>query len=353
MYRSGEIYLPRKKKVPETFHSNTFRIFDENVSERLELDQCCKNNPVRRTDSEQQNLKDTHHIPHPYYAKFIRSNARSLNAPIFHMETDSTMADQCNWWPNGTGQNVRHDPPYSRASTQQTAFQGLLQSCAPSTRYGNSPNKSPSSGIVPTVSPIAHTKVLQEQMSFIHQYDSRKLQNQPYQGKRHGAFVWTEIKPASKPRAPGGADAFLTAERSRCVPAQQKAQGGSRMTSPELVSQHPRQMSDAGAGFSKGGLEEATRAYPRIPAREKTRQGVPQTAGLDSVPSKKEAVPSRGTPAAPREKFQDRTDSTYTNFSAVPKAAAVIKQPLADAQVGLLDPSADNNPRHQLTPVGS
>lgn len=36
---------------------------------------------------------------------------------------------------------------------------------------------------VPMLSSIGSPKVLLEHMSFIHQYDSRKLQDQPYQGR--------------------------------------------------------------------------------------------------------------------------------------------------------------------------
>ncbi|GAA6071346.1 uncharacterized protein LOC113646783, partial [Tachysurus ichikawai] len=60
----------------------------------------------------------------------------------------------------------------------------------------------------PTLSPLGQPKELMEHMSFIHQYDSRRIHNQPYQGKRHGAFVWSE-------RGAMGPSAFQSSEGLR------------------------------------------------------------------------------------------------------------------------------------------
>ncbi|XP_066553315.1 uncharacterized protein C2orf73 homolog isoform X2 [Amia ocellicauda] len=298
-------------------------------------------------------LQKTHNVPQPYYAKFIRTNVRSLNAPIFHMETDSTMSEQFNWWPSGSEQNMKCSPSYSKDSTQRNDFQQRQQFYTPSTRHGNNPFKSPSSGIVPTVSHVATPKVLQERMSFIHQYDSRKFENQQYQGKRHGAFVWTEIKPASGLRAPSGAAAFLSTERSGSPPAQQRVERGNQMTSPALVSLRHRQMLSTGAPFSEPGLKEAAGPSPRITAQERAQLGVPPTAGVDSVPSRREEGPSVSTPVAPELNLQDRAHSSHTKIRALPSATAVIGPPPAHVQVDRLVPSSACNHRHQLTPVGS
>ncbi|KAK3562228.1 hypothetical protein QTP86_031149 [Hemibagrus guttatus] len=148
MYQGAEIYLPRKKKVREAFRSNTYRIFDEKVPERLNPDEVIKDHKHVSRDPEVTEMLKTRNIPQPYKIKFIRTNVRFLNEPIVHMETDNTKDEQSKWWLNTSDKN----------EPRKTAY-------------------------IPTLSPLGQPKELVEHVSFIHQYDSRRIHNQPYQGK--------------------------------------------------------------------------------------------------------------------------------------------------------------------------
>ncbi|XP_051957252.1 uncharacterized protein LOC127625869 isoform X2 [Xyrauchen texanus] len=86
MYHRAEIHLPRKKKVWESFHSNTFRIFDETLPERLD--------PT--------NVYQNHKYP-----------TRDLQQSEF------------NWWSNSFSRDVSRKAPYSKASTQRSDFQPI------------------------------------------------------------------------------------------------------------------------------------------------------------------------------------------------------------------------------------
>ncbi|XP_051957251.1 uncharacterized protein LOC127625869 isoform X1 [Xyrauchen texanus] len=125
MYHRAEIHLPRKKKVWESFHSNTFRIFDETLPERLDPTNVYQNHKYPTRDLQQSEVLKTRNIPHPHYAKFIRNNVRFLNDPIAHMETQHTMAEQFNWWSNSFSRDVSRKAPYSKASTQRSDFQPI------------------------------------------------------------------------------------------------------------------------------------------------------------------------------------------------------------------------------------
>uniref|UniRef100_A0A8C4T2A2 Tc1-like transposase DDE domain-containing protein n=1 Tax=Erpetoichthys calabaricus TaxID=27687 RepID=A0A8C4T2A2_ERPCA len=72
-------------------------------------------------------------------------------------------------------------------------------------------------------------------ISFIHNYDSRKVPNEPIRGKK-------EEKGSTKEE---------------------------KMTSLQLVSQDPQQMLNSGTCLSKTDLKEVVRAYPRIPSKNK------------------------------------------------------------------------------------
>ncbi|KAJ8392406.1 hypothetical protein AAFF_G00075310 [Aldrovandia affinis] len=122
MYQRAEICLPRKKRVPDTFHSNTYRIFDERLPERLPSCKAYKEHSYPRRSSEECSLNKTHNIPQPRNVRFIRTNVRWLNEPIAHVETETTADDQCRWWPNGYDQSVARAAPYRRDSVQQAGL---------------------------------------------------------------------------------------------------------------------------------------------------------------------------------------------------------------------------------------
>ncbi|XP_053369823.1 uncharacterized protein C2orf73-like [Clarias gariepinus] len=191
MYQRTEINLPRKKKVPEAFRSNTYRIFDEKVPERLNPDEANKDHKYASRDPEVAEILKTHNIPQPYNVKFIRTNVRFLNEPLVYMETENTRDEQSKWWLNTPDKKVTRKTAYSQESTQRRDYPPVMD--IPVTRVREQRNnKPPATGIIPTLSPLGQPKELVEHMSFIHQYDSRRIHDQPYQEKRHGAFVWSE-----------------------------------------------------------------------------------------------------------------------------------------------------------------
>ncbi|XP_048842910.1 uncharacterized protein LOC125715441 isoform X3 [Brienomyrus brachyistius] len=178
MHYGADMCLPRKKKVIQSFRSNTHRIFDEKVPDRLDANKIYNHHTYQRRTSEEINQLKTHNIPHPRNAKYIRSNVRFLNEPMAYIDVQ-----QFNGWAKEAELNVKSTAPYSRNSTQRSDFQACPGTLAACTRYGMNPNKYPASGIVPTVSPTSTQKPLLEKICFIHQFDSRKPQDQAYEGK--------------------------------------------------------------------------------------------------------------------------------------------------------------------------
>ncbi|KAG9267045.1 hypothetical protein AMEX_G19721 [Astyanax mexicanus] len=191
MYQRAEICMPRKKRVLDSFRSNTYRIFDENIPERLKPDQIYKDHRYASRDAEETELQKTHNIPQPSNAKFIRTNVKFLNEPVAFMETASTVADQFNCCPNTVDKDVARKPLYSTETTQRRDFQAIPHTPVTEVK-GERRSRAPATGIIPTLAPLGEPKELVELMSFTQQFDSRKLQDQPDQGKRHGAFVWSE-----------------------------------------------------------------------------------------------------------------------------------------------------------------
>ncbi|XP_066504498.1 uncharacterized protein C2orf73-like [Hoplias malabaricus] len=190
MYQRAEICLPRKKRVLDSYRPNTYRVFSEKVPDRLKPDEIYRDHRYESRDAGETELLKTHNVPQPYYAKFIRTNVRFLNDPIAHMETESTAAEQFNWWSNSLDSDVATKAGYSKDTTQRRDYQAIT--ITPATRTRGERIRPPATGIIPTLSPLGQPKELVEPMSFIHQFDSRRLKDQPYQGKRHGAFVWRE-----------------------------------------------------------------------------------------------------------------------------------------------------------------
>ncbi|KAG5278563.1 hypothetical protein AALO_G00100310 [Alosa alosa] len=191
MHQHAEICLPRKKKVYDYVHPNTFRIFDENVPDIIPPDKVSQDNKYATRSPEESQLLKTHNVPHPYNAKFIRTNVRFLNAPVVHMETDNTKDEQFKWWATESVDSERPKAPYCVDTTQRTDYQPTPPSQA--TRAKDERGRTFASAIIPTLDPLGQPKTLLEHISFTHQYDSRKLLNQPYQGGKHGTFAWTEL----------------------------------------------------------------------------------------------------------------------------------------------------------------
>ncbi|XP_072265791.1 ciliary microtubule inner protein 6 [Pyxicephalus adspersus] len=285
MYQTMEIYMARKKKVPDRLLPNTYRLFDENLFD-VSLDQNKmkhpplfqkSNNPLPHPRSPNRN-----NMPHPYYAKFIRDNVRFLNNPLTFMETASTKNQQTEWWPRKEESVLRHKPSYDLTTTQRSNFCNLSYS-SHQTRHGCNPHKTPLSGIVPLASPRGRNrlpKLFQEEISFIHQYDSRLTPNEPIRGKRHGGFVWKEIKTESGPGVPQGTRPFLNAIGSHALQQPQTERGNSvenSMTSPSPCLPGSQQMLNSEAHLSKTELRETAKTNPNMTAREQNNSGSSQT----------------------------------------------------------------------------
>ncbi|XP_069811118.1 uncharacterized protein C2orf73 homolog isoform X2 [Dendropsophus ebraccatus] len=183
-----EIYMARKKRVPERGLPNTYRIFDENVFDvSLDPSKISPPLPFKKSAHPPPHPRspNRNNMPHPYHARFIRDNVRFLNEPIAYMLTSGTRHKQAEWWPKYEENINLHRPSYDRMTTQRSDFSPLTYS-SPQTRHGCNPHKSPLRGIVPLASPRGRNrlpKLLQEEISFLHQYDSRLTPNEPIRGK--------------------------------------------------------------------------------------------------------------------------------------------------------------------------
>ncbi|KAM4695314.1 ciliary microtubule inner protein 6 isoform 2-T2 [Discoglossus pictus] len=251
MYQTMEIYMARKRKVPQRF-------------------------------------------------VFLSDSVKYLSEPICHVETADTIHKQMEWWPNGEQPVSRHKPLYDRLTTQRSDYQSLVF-CNHPTRHGSNPHMYPMCGIVPLASPKGRTrlpKLLQEEISYIHKYDSRLTPNEPIRGKRHGAFVWREIKTDSGPVVPQGTKRFLNATGSHSLEQPQTGKGNSvesSMTSPKLCVHSSQQMFNSESHLSKTDLREAAKTYARNTAREQSSPGGSQTAKSQSLVPIGELVSSRPT----------------------------------------------------------
>uniref|UniRef100_UPI00398E5DDA uncharacterized protein C2orf73-like n=1 Tax=Pristiophorus japonicus TaxID=55135 RepID=UPI00398E5DDA len=209
--------------------------------------------------------------PQPHYARYIRTNSRFINEPFAYMETEATMSKQFQWMTHESPFLTQHVPTYSLESTQRHDFQNFTSKPHPQTRHGCNPNKYPCSGIVPQVDPseLRSPKLYQERISFLHQYDARKYPNEPLRGKRHGAFVRTQINPQSGKIAPRGEETFLVTGGSHSLDQLKKERGNlgeNILASPKPSSTNSQQLLCSGTCLSKPDLEEAAKVYPRIPA---------------------------------------------------------------------------------------
>nr|XP_006122177.2 uncharacterized protein C2orf73 homolog isoform X1 [Pelodiscus sinensis] len=274
MRQIPEDSIRRRKKAPPHQLPDTYRIFNTDmpeVSMRIEKinGECI---PQKNKNSFQESyLPEWRNNPQPHYAKLINTNVRFLNEPIYYMETEGTMAKQHHWWPRGEPCVHHYSPTYDRQSTQRNDFQ--KPTCTLSSPIKYSSKLQPSCGIVPLATPRTSTslpKILQERTSFIHEYDARKSPNEPIRGKRHGAFVWTEIKPVSGPIVPKGTEIFLSS-RGSCSLEQPKTEKGnsmeSQMTSPGLCLQNSQETLDCETHLSKPDVRESAKAYSRIPVK--------------------------------------------------------------------------------------
>ncbi|XP_069464334.1 uncharacterized protein C2orf73 homolog [Ambystoma mexicanum] len=337
MYQTMEIYMARKKKAPQQFFLNTYRVFNETISgARKDLDAFSRGIQYKEKGGSawHPSIPTCHNVPHPYYAKFIQSNVRFYNEPVPYMETDSTMDKQGHWWTSELPSINLHKPQYDLNTTQRNDFQRLSGSLSADSHHYK-PSRVPASGIVPFASPRTASrlpKLLQEQLSFQHNYDTRRYMKEAPRGKRHGAFIWTEIKPERGAAGPRGGKAFLSASGS-CSRQQPKAGkeglAESSMTSPTDCLQNSQQMSDAEARLSKTDLGEAAKAYPRIPANGQHSSSMCRTSEVDGrLPTEARVEEEAQCPARDhKDEPQGGSHTSVTRLPKLPPATSTCTQP--------------------------
>ncbi|XP_049640515.1 uncharacterized protein C2orf73 homolog [Suncus etruscus] len=185
-----------------------------------------------------------------YYAKFINTNARTLNEPVPYMDPKNGTEKQGEWLSDSNELEHSFQPRYDTESTQRTHFQRPTCPLVLPVKYSKS--QKPSCGIVPLVLPDASElqKKFIERISFTHHYDSRKMPNEAVWEKRQGTFVQVEIKADGKPTVLQGAKKFLKAAEPvshNSPPAQRKEteRRADDLTGPPLTkSQAPVETSD-------------------------------------------------------------------------------------------------------------
>eukprot|EP00062_Callorhinchus_milii_P008008 gi/632950398/ref/XP_007890694.1/ PREDICTED: uncharacterized protein C2orf73 homolog [Callorhinchus milii] len=197
--------------------------------------------------------------------------------------------------------------------------------------------------------PQSMPNIFRERISFIHQYDARTWPNEPIRGRRHGAFVQTEINPRHGKIAPRGETAFLITGGSHTL-KQLKAERGnlgeSKLASPKPSSLNSQQMLSPGICLSKPDLEEVAKAYRSNP-----------TEGQNCLGSQAGKIPVDFTKG--QEVSLDPTSTTITKTRG---ASVTIYTPLLPPATAIslpsqttwpLIPDISNGVKPDLTPVST
>ncbi|XP_043911072.1 uncharacterized protein C2orf73 homolog [Protopterus annectens] len=356
MYQTLEIYMSRKKRVQGQFYPNTYRIFDERIpNESMGEEKYNLSYVHRKPDPLPQHPRSPtrHNIPHPYYARFINTNPHTLNEPVIHMETKVTIDQQHHWWPSGTSHTEQHKPKYSKQSTQRMDYQNLENWPLPKRRYNMNPNRSPASGIVPLAdsrTPHSAPKILLEKVSYHHQYNSRASPNEPIRGKRHGAFVWSEINPKSGTMAPKGAEAFLSTAGSYSLKQPTAERGNSvkgKMTSPKLLLQNSQQMLHSEPHLSKTDFKETAKAYPRNSAGGQHNSSICPEIEMPQITSS-----GVGSHADTPPVLLDKHSATYLTNN-IPLPTTMHLQPVTTTKAIDISLECNNYTMQKMTPVDS
>ncbi|XP_032733670.1 uncharacterized protein C2orf73 homolog isoform X1 [Lontra canadensis] len=223
-----------------------------------------------------------------YYAKFIHTNARTLNEPVPYIDPRKGPEKQGDWWSHGKRLEHPFQPPYDTKSTQRSDFQ--KPACPLVLPVKHSKLQKPSCGIVPLASPDASAELQKnfiEHISFLHQYDARKTPNEPIRGKRHGAFVQTEIKPGSRPIIPTGTEVLRNPLGSCSSEQSKKTEKGnsaeSKMISPGLCRQNSPELLETENHLSETDVREAAKACPRSPERREKVADIFQATAVNAL----------------------------------------------------------------------
>ncbi|XP_050405589.1 uncharacterized protein LOC126821248 [Patella vulgata] len=213
------IYMPplsRKKKVPDHFHPDSFRVISREAEENHEhFPSSCFHGLGRRPWSQSNILpnilgRETRVLPHvmpdyrankpqPSTCNFLTHNVRLLNEPVCTVTTQKTLSEQPYWWCADKPEECNNKPSYSLDTLYRNDFQNLSeQRLHLSSRHSSNPNKDPAYGIIP-INQLGGRKhkhrLYAEKMSYEHEYNSRKDPNYPIRSRRQGNFVWNEMKP--------------------------------------------------------------------------------------------------------------------------------------------------------------
>ncbi|XP_072624460.1 ciliary microtubule inner protein 6 [Canis lupus baileyi] len=223
-----------------------------------------------------------------YYAKFIHTNARTLNEPVPYIDPKKGPEKQGDWWSHGKGLEYPFQPSYDTTSTQRSDFQ--KPTCPLVLPVKHSKLQKASCGIVPIASPDVSAELQKnfiEHISFLHQYDARKIPNEPIRGKRHGAFVQAEIKPGSRPIVPKGTEVLRNALGSCSSEQSKKTEKGnsaeSKMISPGLCRQNSPELLETETHLSETDVREAAKACPRSPERREKVADIFQITAVNAL----------------------------------------------------------------------
>ncbi|CAH1261535.1 C2orf73 [Branchiostoma lanceolatum] len=256
-------HIQQKKRVEDRYNPDTNRIFNDTIPDFSLAPLPRPPPPVKQTGRETPPLpikKDGEtrgNMPHPLDVGFLRKDPRLINEPICHVSTWDTAHIQHQWWPDKVPDDSRKQPNFDPSTTQRADY--LLKDGTPpgQTRHASNPNTAPAHGIAPVTFLRPRSadgpRILLEQISYQHQYNSRLDPNEPIRAKRHGSFVWSNLKPSVQSEF-----------SSEAGSSHASSQEGSRRSSAAL--EEPR--GDLGSTEPEGRLEEAS--HPQTPADQTT-----------------------------------------------------------------------------------
>nr|XP_056709375.1 uncharacterized protein C2orf73 homolog [Euleptes europaea] len=279
MYPAVELRSEGPPRLPPHKLVDTFRIFNLELPERSNILKKFQERYTPRGHDHNLSL-EWRGTAQPYYVKFIKTNPRFLNKPIGFLDTEEPKAKEGHWWPCSEPLVHRPKPSYDKQSSQRIDFQ--KPNCKLSRPIKYCSLMLPSRGIVPLAFPETLTSlpnIFQEKISFKHHYNARATPCIPYQGKRQGAFVWQEIKPARGTPVPEGAEALTNTQGSVLLEQPQTEKGNSVencMTSPCLSLPDSQETPDSDTGLSKTDIGERAKADPSAPEKGQKSVGISQ-----------------------------------------------------------------------------
>ncbi|XP_042301467.1 uncharacterized protein C2orf73 homolog isoform X2 [Sceloporus undulatus] len=244
--------------------------------------------------------------PHPIHAKFIKTNPKFLNEPVLYMETEDTKTKQGHWWPTDGAFMQRPKAPYDKQSTQRSDFQKPNCILVRPIKYNS--KQQPSRGIVPLTSPrlpASLPRLFQEQLTFKHDYNARATPCIPYQGKKRGTFVWTEIKPTTVPE---GTKTQSCAPQGSRLLEQPKTEKGSSVGNGVIsaclrLPESQETPSGSDTHLSKPDIGAGAKADP------KTTEKGQESSGISQTNKRNDSCPPGERPSSPAKVSSERPQS--------------------------------------------